>query len=124
MTTELRRTLTARDVAVITVGTVIGSGIFLTPGGVLRSSGSVGVSMLVWIGGGLLTLLTNWVFQQVWGWPDFGLRYSPGTWREIYGYSTWIASPLVASLAIFFVWPWFVEHETQLLVGKHEGEQG
>lgn len=53
----LPRTLSARDVAVITVGTVIGSGIFLTPGGVLRNSGSVGVSMLVWVGGGLLTLL-------------------------------------------------------------------
>ena len=46
----LTRTLTARDVAVIAGGTVIGSGIFLTPGGVLRSSGSVGVSLLVWIG--------------------------------------------------------------------------
>ncbi|MCE9602960.1 MAG: amino acid permease [Gemmatimonadetes bacterium] len=57
MASGLRRTLTARDVAVITVGTVIGSGIFLTPGGVLRNSGSVGVSMLVWVGGGLLTLL-------------------------------------------------------------------
>ena len=87
-------------------------------------SGRRGSCALAVLAGGLLTLLTNWVFQQVWGWPDFGLRYSPGTWREIYGYSTWIASPLVASLAIFFVWPWFVEHETQLLVGKHEGEQG
>ena len=65
MTMELRRTLTARDVAVITVGTVIGSGIFLTPGGVLRSSGSVGVSMLVWIGGGLLTLLGALTYAEL-----------------------------------------------------------
>ena len=65
MTTELRRTLTARDVAVITVGTVIGSGIFLTPGGVLRSSGSVGVSMLVWMGGGLLTLLGALTYAEL-----------------------------------------------------------
>lgn len=61
----LRRTLTARDVAVITVGTVIGSGIFLTPGGVLRSSGSVGVSMLVWVGGGLLTLLGALTYAEL-----------------------------------------------------------
>ena len=61
----LPRTLTARDVAVITIGTVIGSGIFLTPGGVLRSSGSVGVSMLVWVGGGLLTLLGALTYAEL-----------------------------------------------------------
>ena len=61
----LTRTLTARDVAVITVGTVIGSGIFLTPGGVLRSSGSVGVSLLVWLGGGLLTLLGALTYAEL-----------------------------------------------------------
>ena len=58
MADELKRTLTARDVAVITAGTIIGSGIFLTPGGVLASSGGfVGVSLSVWAVGGLLTLL-------------------------------------------------------------------
>ena len=65
MATTLPRTLTARDVAVITVGTVIGSGIFLTPGGVLRSSGSVGVSMLVWLGGGILTLLGALTYAEL-----------------------------------------------------------
>jgi len=65
MATELRRTLTARDIAVITCGTVIGSGIFLTPGGVLRNSGSVGVSMLVWLGGGILTLLGALTYAEL-----------------------------------------------------------
>ncbi|MSR01687.1 MAG: amino acid permease [Gemmatimonadetes bacterium] len=55
---ELKRTLSAKDVAVITIGTIIGSGIFLTPGGVLRNSGGyVGVSLSVWAVGGFLTLL-------------------------------------------------------------------
>lgn len=65
MTADLKRTLTARDVAVITVGAVIGSGIFLTPGGVLRNSGSVGVSMLVWTGGGILTLLGALTYAEL-----------------------------------------------------------
>lgn len=65
MAAELQRTLTARDVAVITVGAVIGSGIFLTPGGVLRNSGSVGVSMLVWLGGGILTLLGALTYAEL-----------------------------------------------------------
>ena len=65
MATTLPRTLTARDLAVITVGTVIGSGIFLTPGGVLRNSGSVGVSMLVWVGGGVLTLLGALTYAEL-----------------------------------------------------------
>src|SRR5687767_13260943 len=56
--TELKRTLTAKHVAIVTVGTIIGSGIFLTPGNVLQnSSGYVGVSLSVWIVGGILTLL-------------------------------------------------------------------
>lgn len=65
MTADLKRTLTARDVAVITIGAVIGSGIFLTPGGVLRNSGSVGVSMLVWTGGGILTLLGALTYAEL-----------------------------------------------------------
>ena len=65
MAEGLKRTLTARDVAVITVGTVIGSGIFLTPGGVLRNSGSVGVSMVAWLGGGILTLLGALTYAEL-----------------------------------------------------------
>ena len=66
MSDELKRTLTAKDVAVITVGTIIGSGIFLTPGGVLKNSGGyVGVSLTVWAVGGLLTLLGALAYAEL-----------------------------------------------------------
>ena len=56
--TELLRTLTPRDLVLLIIGAVIGSGIFIVPGAVLRSvEGSVGVALLVWLSGGILSLL-------------------------------------------------------------------
>lgn len=55
---SLNRTLTLRDLILIVIGTVIGSGIFLVPGTVLRQTGgSVGVALLVWLAAGVLSLL-------------------------------------------------------------------
>src|SRR3979490_1270040 len=54
----LLRTLRERDLFLLFIGSVIGSGIFLTPGLILRQlNGSVRFSLLVWIGGGTLALL-------------------------------------------------------------------
>jgi len=54
----LARVLSFRDLVFIVVGTVIGSGIFLVPGGVLRQSeGHIGVALVVWGAGGVLSLL-------------------------------------------------------------------
>lgn len=64
--TELSRTLTAKHVAAITIGTIIGSGIFLTPGNVLASSGgSVGLAIAVWSVGGILTLLGALTYAEL-----------------------------------------------------------
>ena len=55
---NLPRTLGLRDLTLLTVGSVIGSGIFLVPGGVLRQVGGFVVpAMLVWLVGGILSLL-------------------------------------------------------------------
>src|SRR4030095_10868935 len=62
---DLRRTLTLRDLIFIVVGTVIGSGIFLTPGAVVRSAGSGGVALIVWIVGGVLSLLGALTFAEL-----------------------------------------------------------
>ena len=55
---QLRRILGVSDLVLMIVGTVIGSGIFLVPGVVLRAVGnSVPAALLVWLVGGVLSLL-------------------------------------------------------------------
>src|SRR5437868_12430866 len=57
-TRTLARLLTLRDLTMIVIGTVIGSGIFLVPGGVLRQAGGqAGPALVVWVVGGALSLL-------------------------------------------------------------------
>src|SRR5215470_17722745 len=62
----LVRTLRLRDLYLLFVGSVIGSGIFLTPGLILRQlDGSVGWSMVVWIVGGGLSLLGALTYAEL-----------------------------------------------------------
>src|SRR5256884_6115095 len=63
---ELLRTLRLRDLFLLFIGSVIGSGIFRTPGPILRQvGGSVGVAMLVWIVGGVLSLLGALTYAEL-----------------------------------------------------------
>jgi APA family basic amino acid/polyamine antiporter len=56
--TSLPRTLGLRDLILLTIGSVIGSGIFLVPGVVLRQVDDfILPAMLVWLVGGVLSLL-------------------------------------------------------------------
>ena len=62
----LVRTLRQRDLFLLFVGSVIGSGIFLTPGLILRQlGGSVGFSLLVWVAGGVLSLLGALTYAEL-----------------------------------------------------------
>jgi APA family basic amino acid/polyamine antiporter len=64
--TPLVRTLNQRDLLLLFIGSVIGSGIFLTPGLILRQvDGSVGLSLLVWIFGGALSLLGALTYAEL-----------------------------------------------------------
>src|SRR5258708_1902096 len=55
---QLRRVLGMRDLVLMIIGTVIGSGIFFVPGAILRAVGnSVPLALAVWLAGGLLSLL-------------------------------------------------------------------
>ncbi|HMI52939.1 MAG TPA: amino acid permease [Candidatus Saccharimonadales bacterium] len=62
----LVRTIRLRDLLFLFIGSVIGSGIFLTPGLILRDlDGSVGLSLLVWLVGGILSLLGALTYAEL-----------------------------------------------------------
>uniref|UniRef100_A0A3Q3VMC2 Cystine/glutamate transporter n=1 Tax=Mola mola TaxID=94237 RepID=A0A3Q3VMC2_MOLML len=45
-----------RGISII-IGTIVGAGIFISPKGILKNSGSIGMSLVVWIACGVLSLL-------------------------------------------------------------------
>lgn len=53
---QLKRQLGLWNGVGMIVGIMIGSGIFVSPGNVVRYSGSVGMSLMVWVGTGLLSM--------------------------------------------------------------------
>src|SRR5205809_702959 len=75
--TDFRRILGLRDLVLLVVGTVIGSGILLVPGAILRPLGnSVGLAMTVWLTGGILSLLGALTYGELSAMkPDAGGLY-------------------------------------------------
>jgi basic amino acid/polyamine antiporter, APA family len=110
--TTLRRTLGFTDLVMLTLGTVIGSGIFLVPGVVLRQTGSsVGVALSVWVVGGVLSFLGALTYAELGAMrPDAGGLYSyirdafGPLLAFLYGWASFfvIASGSVATLAVAF----------------------
>ena len=96
----------------LTLGTVIGSGIFLVPGVVLRQTGSsVGVALSVWVVGGVLSFLGALTYAELGAMhPDAGGLYSyirdafGPLLAFLYGWASFfvIASGSVATLAVAF----------------------
>jgi basic amino acid/polyamine antiporter, APA family len=63
---QLNRSLRTIDVVFLTIGGVIGSGIFLTPGGVLSAAGnSPMLAISVWVIGGVLALLGALTYSEL-----------------------------------------------------------
>src|SRR5438552_3693633 len=57
-TTKLQQVLRLHDLVLLIIGTVIGSGIFLVPGVVLKAvGGSLSLALSIWVVGGILSLL-------------------------------------------------------------------
>jgi APA family basic amino acid/polyamine antiporter len=75
---ELTRSLRQGDLVLVVIGTVIGSGIWLVPGTVLRNTaGDPGVALLVWLVGGICSLLGALTFAELGTlYPDAGGSYT------------------------------------------------
>jgi hypothetical protein len=54
---KLKRVIGLFDGVLIILGAIIGSGIFITPTGVLSQLGSISVSLIVWGACGLISIL-------------------------------------------------------------------
>lgn len=66
MTAPLHRVIGRLDVALLVIGGVIGSGIFLVPGSVLRQAGgTIGLAMVAWLLGGLLSFLGALTYAEL-----------------------------------------------------------
>lgn len=88
----LRKKITLIRAIALTVGTIIGSGIFISPKGVLKNSGNVGLSLVIWVACGLLSMCGEyWALKCNlipkdnfrFGWPLAGYIYatSSHSWR-------------------------------------------
>jgi basic amino acid/polyamine antiporter, APA family len=111
-TAELRRTLGFKDLVLLTLGTVIGSGIFIVPGVVLRQTGAhLGVALTVWTVGGVVSFLGALTYAELGAMnPEAGglyayIRDAFGPLPAfLYGWASIlvIASGSVATLAVAF----------------------
>ena len=108
---ELKRDLGLTDCALLVIGSVIGSGIFLTPGNIARTVQSVESVFLVWVAGGILSMFGALAYAELGSmFPRAGgiyvfLReaYGPLT-AFLYGWCTFFVmqSGSVATLAAGF----------------------
>ncbi len=109
---ELRRSLGFTDLMLITIGTVIGSGIYLVPSLVMRQTGGhTGLAFMVWAVAGFLSLLGALTYAELGAMkPEAGglyayLRDAFGPLPAfLYGWASFlvIASGSIAALAVAF----------------------
>ncbi|MDX1644361.1 MAG: amino acid permease [Thermoanaerobaculia bacterium] len=121
--TELARVLGPWDAALLTIGSVIGSGIFIVSADIVRELQHGGLLLLVWLGGGLLSLagaLTyaelGVMFPRAGGLYDYLKEAYGPVWGFLYGWGAFLVmmSGGIAALAVAFaeflggVFPGFV----------------
>ncbi len=112
MNDNLPRVLSFRDLVLLTLGSVIGSGIFIVPASVLRmTGGSFNAALVVWIIGGVLSVLGALTYGELGAMkPEAGglYVYIRDAFGELvaflYGWALFlvISSATIATLAVAF----------------------
>jgi APA family basic amino acid/polyamine antiporter len=107
----LVRGLGAVDAALLTIGSVLGTGIFITTGDIARSMPHAGLILLVWVVGGLVTLAGALTYAELGGmFPRAGGQYQflkeayGPFWGFLFGWAafTVIQGGGIATLAVGF----------------------
>lgn len=91
----LKRQITLLGAVSIIVGSMIGSGIFVSPVGVLRQTESVGMSLIIWVLCGALSTIGNYVAQSV------PCTISQGRGKGWWGYSKFPPTDLYRGVELF-----------------------
>ena len=61
----LKKTMTMLNGCTVIVGSIIGSGIFVSPGGVLHNTGSINMALVVWVLAGVFSMIGAFCYAEL-----------------------------------------------------------